>query len=117
MLVLDVDPILDAPILDLRLRKGVRRHGLKLARIAGDDLEAVRELARELGQAGEEVVIVWGERLTAGPNGAEAARALLDIAAMLSLGEVDGAGLLEIPAGQTAVACARRACSRTPVRG
>ena len=31
MLVLDSEPVNDAPILDLRLRKGVRRHGLKLA--------------------------------------------------------------------------------------
>ena len=31
MLVLDAEPINDAPILDLRLRKGVRRHGLRLA--------------------------------------------------------------------------------------
>ena len=31
MLVLDAEPVNDAPILDLRLRKGVRRHGLKLA--------------------------------------------------------------------------------------
>src|SRR5262249_7736688 len=31
VLVLDADPIADAPILDLRLRKGVRRHGVKLA--------------------------------------------------------------------------------------
>ena len=31
VLVLDADPIEDMPILDLRLRKGVRRHGMKLA--------------------------------------------------------------------------------------
>ena len=31
VLVLDADPVNDAPILDLRLRKGIRRHGLKLA--------------------------------------------------------------------------------------
>jgi NADH-quinone oxidoreductase subunit G len=44
-------------------------------------------------------VILWGERLTAGPDGAAAARALLDLAGSLSLGDTDGAGLLEIPAG------------------
>ena len=32
VLVLDADPIEDMPILDLRLRKGVRRHGMKLLR-------------------------------------------------------------------------------------
>ncbi|MEA2313667.1 MAG: NADH-quinone oxidoreductase subunit [Solirubrobacteraceae bacterium] len=31
VLVLDAEPINDAPILDLRLRKGVRRHAMKLA--------------------------------------------------------------------------------------
>jgi len=31
VLVLDAEPVNDAPIFDLRLRKGVRRHGLKLA--------------------------------------------------------------------------------------
>ena len=31
VLVLDAEPVNDAPILDLRLRKGVRRHGLQLA--------------------------------------------------------------------------------------
>jgi NADH-quinone oxidoreductase subunit G len=31
VLVLDAEPVNDAPILDLRLRKGMRRHGLKLA--------------------------------------------------------------------------------------
>ena len=31
MLVLDCDPVDDAPILDLRIRKGVRRNGVRLA--------------------------------------------------------------------------------------
>jgi NADH-quinone oxidoreductase subunit G len=31
VLVLDTEPVDDAPILDLRLRKGVRRHGVRLA--------------------------------------------------------------------------------------
>jgi NADH-quinone oxidoreductase subunit G len=31
VLVLDCEPVDDAPILDLRLRKGVRRHGVRLA--------------------------------------------------------------------------------------
>ena len=34
VLVLDCDPVDDAPILDLRIRKGVRRHGVQLA-VAG----------------------------------------------------------------------------------
>jgi NADH-quinone oxidoreductase subunit G len=98
VLVLDCDPVIDAPILDLRLRKGVRRHGMKLERVPGADLDELRETARRLSQAGEELVIMWGERFASGPDGVERARALLDLAAELSLADTDGAGLLEIPA-------------------
>jgi NADH-quinone oxidoreductase subunit G len=175
VLVLDAEPVNDAPILDLRLRKGVRRHGLKLAvasphkslldanaalsvryapgggaafaaalaatladpqtpkleslaRAAGAEPDAVRELAALLSEAGQgasateasgvgtpqggtlpaggqasepparEVVVLWGERLTAGANGATGAKALLGIAGSLEMAGVDGAGLLEIPA-------------------
>jgi NADH-quinone oxidoreductase subunit G len=160
VLVLDTEPVHDAPIFDLRLRKGVRRNRLqlavatphassldasaalsvryalgagavfaaalssalageadvdRLAREAGANPDAVRELARLLAgaeadgsppssQAGDEtpareVVILWGERLTAGPNGAAGARALLGIAKELTMADIDGAGLLEAPAG------------------
>jgi NADH-quinone oxidoreductase subunit G len=155
VLVLAVDPVNDAPILDLRLRKGIRRHGLqlavaspgptsldpgaaatmrhapgagaifvaalsaalageesteRLAREAGAEPEAIQELAALLrgpeaddtAQDGErasrEVVILWGERLAAGPNGEAGMRALLQIADTLGMTGVDGAGLLEIPA-------------------
>jgi len=102
VLVLDADPIEDMPILDLRLRKGVRRHGLRLLQASASDLlssERIGELAGQLKEAGEEVVILWGERLTAGPDGAAAVRALLELTQTLSLAETSGAGLLEIPAG------------------
>jgi NADH-quinone oxidoreductase subunit G len=161
VLVLDAEPVDDAPIFDLRLRKGVRRHGLKLAvasprassldagaalsvrfkpgagaafavalaaalaekpdselagpaRKAGVKPAAVRELAGLLLGAGAraphhappegeaepapEVVVLWGERLTAGAGGEAAARALLEIADALDLATTEGAGLLEIPA-------------------
>jgi NADH-quinone oxidoreductase subunit G len=151
VLVIAADPVNDAPILDLRLRKGIRRHGLKLglampaasslepsaalsvrfgpgagpafaaalaaslaespdraeverlAAIAGIDPAAVSGLAALARGDGEgerprEVVIVFGERLTSGPNGVAGAEALLQIAARLGIAEVDGAGLLEIPA-------------------
>ena len=42
-------------------------------------------------------MIVYGERLLTGPRGAEAAPALLNLAARLGLAGRDGAGLLEIP--------------------
>ncbi|HEX8715007.1 MAG TPA: molybdopterin-dependent oxidoreductase, partial [Solirubrobacteraceae bacterium] len=99
VLLLDCEPLVDAPILDLRLRKGVRRHGLKLERASSDDLDALRASAKRLvEEAGEELVIVWGERFAAGAEGAARVRALLDLAAELSLADVDGAGLLEVPA-------------------
>jgi NADH-quinone oxidoreductase subunit G len=158
VLVLDTEPVNDAPILDLRLRKGVRRNRLQLAvasphkslldenaalsvryapgagaifaaalaaalagsadagslaRQAGAEPDAVSALAALLsGPAAEdsaaagddaparpcEVVILWGERLTAGPNGAAGASALLGLAEELGMAGVDGAGLLEIPA-------------------
>jgi NADH-quinone oxidoreductase subunit G len=152
VLVLDAEPVNDAPILDLRLRKGVRLRGLKLAvasphassldgsaalsvrytvgagaafaaaltaalagtgdveqlaRDAGAEADAVRELATLLkGEDGDgseeapprEVVVLWGERLTAGPAGVAGAQALLDLAENLGVAGVDGAGLLELPA-------------------
>jgi NADH-quinone oxidoreductase subunit G len=160
VLVLDTEPVNDAPILDLRLRKGVRRNRLQLAvasphkslldenaalsvryapgaggvfaaalaaalggsdgnsgdvdalaRQAGAEPDAVRALAALLSgpddaaAGGEEtqsppreVVILWGERLTAGPSGAAGAGALLGLADKLGMAGVDGAGLLEVPA-------------------
>jgi NADH-quinone oxidoreductase subunit G len=101
VLVLECDPIADAPILDLRLRKGVRRHGVKLVRADREQLldEARRgELLGELRAAGEEVVVLWHERLAAGDDGERAVHALLELAATLGLAAIDGAGLLEVPA-------------------
>ncbi|MGH2912593.1 MAG: molybdopterin-dependent oxidoreductase [Solirubrobacteraceae bacterium] len=101
VVVLDCHPIVDAPILDLRLRKGVRRHGMKLVRAERSQIldETKRsELLDTLRAAGEEVVVLWHERLSAGPDGEDAVRALLDLASTLSLAGIDGAGLLEVPA-------------------
>ncbi|HWF50160.1 MAG TPA: NADH-quinone oxidoreductase subunit NuoG [Solirubrobacteraceae bacterium] len=122
VLVVGCDPQEDAPILDLRIRKGVRRHGTKLAvatarpsaldpnaavtvRLApGGEAaflaglaEELRgdgggELAQLLRDGGKDVVIVWGERL-----GAAALPHLLSVADLLGLGAREGAGLLEIP--------------------
>jgi NADH-quinone oxidoreductase subunit G len=124
VLVLGCEPLDDAPIFDLRIRKGVRRNGVKLAvatarpsaldpnaqlvvRYAPGEEEAfVADLAGQLGgepqsslarflrEAGEQVVIVWGERLPA-----TAAETLLKVAHALGLAEHACAGLLEIPAG------------------
>ncbi len=102
VLVLDCDPIADAPILDLRLRKGARRHGMKVVRAGREQLldEARRsELLEELRQAGGgDIVVLWHERLAAGADGEQAVQALLELAAALRLVEIEGAGLLEVPA-------------------
>ncbi|HEX7299485.1 MAG TPA: NADH-quinone oxidoreductase subunit NuoG [Solirubrobacteraceae bacterium] len=146
VLVLDTEPVDDMPIVDLRLRKGVRRHGVKLAVAtsrpssldpnarasiryapgageaflralgaaltpgggdvdelaagAGADAGAVRGLAQLLRSAGEDMVILYGERLVSGPRAAEAAQALLEVASALNVtGGREGAGLLCVPAG------------------
>jgi NADH-quinone oxidoreductase chain G len=69
-----------------------------LADRAGADPDAVRRLAETLKAAGS-VVIVWGERLSHGPRGAQAVDALLAVASALNLSGTDGSGLLEVPAG------------------
>ena len=144
VLVLDTEPVDDAPILDLRLRKGARRNAVKLhvatsrpsslddrsdsslrfapgageallaaldagldparpgdvdalAAAAGCEAQAVRDLARDLRAAGDDIVILYGERLTHGARGEHAARALLSVAARLGIAQRDGAGLLEVP--------------------
>ncbi len=112
VLVFGCEPLDDMPILDLRIRKGVRRHGMKLvvatARPSALDANATRVirydpgeeasvlggLADSLREAGEDIVIVWGERV-----GPAAAEALLALADQLGLAGRDGAGLLEIPSG------------------
>jgi len=125
VLVLGCEPLHDAPILDLRIRKGVRRHGTGLAVatarpsaldpnaeltvrfppggeaafLAGlaRELQSTKggsDLARLLRDGGDEVVILWGERI-----GADALPHLLSIAGSLGLATQEGAGLLEIPAG------------------
>jgi NADH-quinone oxidoreductase subunit G len=152
VLVLDAEPVNDAPILDLRLRKGVRRNGLTLAvaspyassldaaaamsvryepgagaafaaalgaelsgqgdvehlaSLAGASHQEVRDLAALLrGEAHDEdeqapareIVVLWGERLTAGANANDGARSLLQIADALEVDAGESAGLLEVPA-------------------
>jgi NADH-quinone oxidoreductase subunit G len=65
-----------------------------LCAAADADPKAVRALATLLADGGEDVVIVWGERL-----GAAAVPALLNVAGRLGLADRDGAGLLGVPTG------------------
>jgi NADH-quinone oxidoreductase subunit G len=133
VLLLGVDPLEDAPILDLRIRKGVRRGGVALAiatarpthlernaahvaryapgheleflealhrTLAGDDDptrpvgRTVTDLATQLRDGGEDVVIIYSERLAA-----PAAALIAKIAERLGLAGREGAGLIAIPAG------------------
>ena len=115
VLLVDCDPIDEAPVLDLRIRKGIRRHGVKLAvasaRPTALDAQAVSvtriapggagalladeagDLAAWLRDAGEDLVIVYGERALAG----DGAKALLNLATRLGLRGRAGAGLIEVP--------------------
>ncbi|MDO8187412.1 NADH-quinone oxidoreductase subunit NuoG [Conexibacter sp. JD483] len=142
VLLLGTDPIDDVASLDLRIRKGVRRNGVKLAvatsrpsaldansrlwlryapgaehafvaalaaavggadgvealcEKADADPKAVAALAQLLQDGGEDVVIVWGQRIGAAPL-----PSLLNLAAALRLGERAGAGLIEVPVGGNA---------------
>jgi NADH-quinone oxidoreductase subunit G len=151
VVVIDCEPVDDMPIVDLRLRKGVRRRGMKLAiassrpssldanarqrtrfapgageallgaldaalgvaiasearrdevgrlaEAAGADAGAIFALAELLATAGEDLVILYGERLLSGPRADQTARALLNVAGRLKLTGRDGAGLLCVPAG------------------
>jgi len=151
VLVLDCEPVDDMPIVDLRIRKGVRRRGVqlavatsrpssldanarlrtrfapgageallaaldaalgvvagearrdevgRLAEAAGTEAGAVHALADLLADAGEDVVILYGERLLSGPRADHVARALLNVAGRLRVtGAREGAGLLCVPSG------------------
>ena len=110
VLVFGCEPLDDAPILDLWIRKGVRRRDVKLivatarpsaldpkaAKVIryapGEEASVLVGLAGALREAGEDIVIVWGEHV-----GPAAGEALLSLADELGLAGRDGAGLLEIP--------------------
>jgi NADH-quinone oxidoreductase subunit G len=128
ILVLGCEPLDEAPILDLRIRKGVRRRGVNLtvatARPSALDVNAsialryppggevafvaalnsalsgeraegeTAELATLLRGSGEDVVIVWSERLPTA-----ALPHLLVLADHLKIVDHAGAGLLEVPVG------------------
>jgi len=125
ILVLGTDPLHSSPILDLRVRKAIRRNGAKLvvaterptaldggaeaiARFApGQAAHFVGELAGAIGGADNvatpiagtlrdaETVVVIWGERIAREDGA--AEALLDIASATNMASADGSGLLEIP--------------------
>jgi NADH-quinone oxidoreductase subunit G len=125
ILVLGTDPLHSSPILDLRVRKAIRRHGAKLvvaterptaldggaeaiARYApGQAAHFVSELASAIGGSENvatpiaetlrdaEKVVVIWGERITREEGA--AEALLDVAKATSMATTDGGGLLEIP--------------------
>jgi NADH-quinone oxidoreductase subunit G len=125
ILVLGTDPLHSSPILDLRVRKAIRRNGAKLvvaterptaldggaeaiARYApGQAAHFVSELASAVGGGENVATPVAGTLRDAGKvvviwgeriaREPGAAEALLDIANATSMATTDGAGLLEIP--------------------
>jgi NADH-quinone oxidoreductase subunit G len=125
ILVLGTDPLHSSPILDLRVRKAIRRNGAKLvvaterptaldggaeaiARYAPSQAgHFVGELANAIGGAGNvatpvaetlreaEKVVVIWGERIAREDGA--AEALLEVAAATNMASTEGSGLLEIP--------------------
>ncbi len=128
LLVLGTEPLDDAPALDLRIRKGVRRNNVKLVvasarpsaldanaahvlRLApGDEPRAAALIASALNggdvpaeiaavadllkSGGEDVVVLYGDRVLADAAGGAA---LVSIASSLSLSHREGGGLLGVP--------------------
>jgi NADH-quinone oxidoreductase subunit G len=113
VLLVDCDPIDEAPVLDLRIRKGVRRNHVKVGVVsarptaldpsadlvvrcdpgaAGAALASDADLAAWLRDAGDDVVIVVGERALTDSG----ARALLALAGQLGLNR-PGSGVIEVP--------------------
>jgi NADH-quinone oxidoreductase subunit G len=129
LLVLGCEPLDEAPILDLRIRKGVRRRGVRLAIATArpSALDPNAGLIRRFAPGGEASFLASLDVALAGDqadaavaelakylrDGGEdvvivwgerrldptALRTLLSIAQRLGLAERAGAGLLEIPAG------------------
>ncbi len=125
ILVVGTDPLHSSPILDLRIRKAIRRNGARLAvaterptpldggaeaiaRYApGEGAHFLAELARAVGGA-ENVATPLAESLRdAGKvvviwgervaRDGNGAEALLELAAALGMESTEGSGLLEIP--------------------
>jgi NADH-quinone oxidoreductase subunit G len=75
---------------------GDGRPGEDASRRAGE--EALRAAADVLREA-DDVVVLWGERVSSGERARQAVEALLALAGALGVAEREGSGLLEIPSG------------------
>jgi NADH-quinone oxidoreductase subunit G len=128
VLLIGAEPVDDAPILDLRIRKGIRRHGVKLAIASArpSALDPNAALSLRYAPGGEGAFLTELEAALAGESSADdmaelaallkdggediviviserldasALPTLLRVAGILNLSGRDGAGLLELPAG------------------
>jgi NADH-quinone oxidoreductase subunit G len=114
ILLVGSDPLHSSPILDLRIRKAMRRNGARLVVATdrpttldggaeavvryspGNATSVLSELAQDdVLRGAERVVVLWGERIAREGDGATIA--LLDLASALDLASKEGSGLLEIP--------------------
>jgi NADH-quinone oxidoreductase subunit G len=114
ILVVGSDPLHSSPILDLRIRKAMRRNGAKLVVATdrpttldggaqatyrytpGNATSVLSELAQDdVLRDAQRIVVLWGERIAR--EGDSATIALLDLASALDLASKEGSGLLEIP--------------------
>src|SRR5512134_1957359 len=113
VLVLDTEPVDDAPILDLRLRKGVRRHGVRLAVASArpSSLDANADASVRFAPGADEALLVALDAAAGGPGDldelARAAGATADglraLAAVLQAGGTD----LVVLAGERLLSGAR----------
>jgi NADH-quinone oxidoreductase subunit G len=128
ILVIGTEPLHSSPILDLRIRKAVRRNGAHLlvaadrpgsldggatavARYApGGAAAYLDQLTDALGaadgegddvaavlRAADDVVVVWGERITTGEGADAAVASLLRLAGELGIPDRAESGLIEVP--------------------
>ncbi len=146
ILVVGTDPLHSSPILDLRIRKAIRRNGARLAlaterptaldggaeaiaRYApGEGAHFVGELASAIGGAENVATPLAASLRDAGKvvviwgervaRDGNGAEALLELAAALGIGGHRRArACWKSPTSPTPAACARRAASPTPARG
>jgi NADH-quinone oxidoreductase subunit G len=145
VLVVGCEPLDDAPILDLRIRKGVRRHGVRLGIVSArpSSLDPNAGFTLRVAPGEEGAALAGLERALASDGPADeggiagflrgsgedivivyterlapdALATLLRVAERLGLAARDGAGLLEIPAGSNGRGLREAGCLPTAAPG
>ena len=124
VLVLEANPVEDAPILDLRLRKGVRRNGMTLLHASASQLreqaqaqELIRQPEAACPRTDRARLILWGERLAAGPDGQRAVEALSSWPRSWASPRPRARACWKSRLTPTVADCAKRASCPTPLPG